>query len=234
MREAFLSLGIKLGDTRFAAPLKQASEEAFGPELRETKEVPAVVPYATLLRSAVTCYKAVHLQDAGVSLDDYLPRVRNVYAEYGRPGDSDVYEISPRRYQQLLGTEVVRHFKDSAFLDRVRRDAVAAGDSITLVRDMRFDNEVRSMDYGVHVYRPGAAEVADHASEQLAKRFDELILKGFARGGQEQRLQFGDTTIYVVVNQGTVQDLKFQALNVATKLLGQYREHYKETYDPAI
>ena len=74
--------------------------------------------------------------------------------------------MSPRCYQQLLSTQLVRTVKPDAFVKRI------ASKDLIVVPDVRFDNEL--LDINLFVYRPDI-EYKDHESEKLAQELQDLV-----------------------------------------------------------
>jgi hypothetical protein len=158
----------KFSVARFAEPLKYAARRAFGDRFddRDVKEVRIPVTEdladALLLAAYDMCNRKLQFSD------EELDKAGELYAEIERFYVGS--EISPREYQQILGTEVVRKVRDTAFVDAV---ACCAGDIV--VPDVRFSNEANVFDLLLYVYRPDSPRVANHASEQLARNIAEEI-----------------------------------------------------------
>lgn len=141
---------------KFAAPLKAAAAHVFGQNFddREVKEVPQHIDTAMLIR----------MGEALLLLANRLGMRGQLDALVGLHGAliAKRLSISPREYQQIVGTEIVRAVKDSAF-----RDRLADMDNI-ICTDCRFLNEVPVFDYTLLITRPGISPVAAHSSEKLA------------------------------------------------------------------
>lgn len=161
-------LNPKFSVARFAEPLKYAARRAFGDRYddRDVKEVRIPVTEdladALLLAAYDMCNRKLQFSD------EELDKAGELYAEIERFYVGS--EISPREYQQILGTEVVRKVRDTAFVDAV---ACRGGD--TVVPDVRFSNEANVFDLLLYVYRPDSPRVANHVSEQLARNIAEEI-----------------------------------------------------------
>lgn len=164
-----LAAGIGYKIDRFAAPLKAAAELVFGPDFdkREVKEVPVHITlglFDDMMDAAFACSYALFgddqakLNSAGVLFD-------RVFAVYDPMRLEPVEFISPRTFQQLLGTEVMRQVKDSCF-----RDRLFTLDNV-LIPDVRFANELDVCDKVFLIVREGQP-VPDvtkvHVSEVLA------------------------------------------------------------------
>lgn len=147
-------LNPKFAVARFAEPLKCAAHRAFGDRFddRDVKEVriPVTEELAAglLLEAYDMCERMLQFSD------EELDKAGELYAEV-----ECFYvgsEISPREYQQILGTEVVRKVRDTAFVD-----AVACREGDIVVPDVRFANEANGFDLLLYVYRPDAPHVAN-------------------------------------------------------------------------
>ena len=161
-------LNPKFSVARFAEPLKYAAGRAFGPRFddRDVKEVRIPVTEeqadALLLAAYDMCNRKLQFSD------EELDKAGELYAEIERFYAGS--EVSPREYQQILGTEVVRKVRDTAFVD-----AITCREGDIVVPDVRFANEANVFDLLLYVYRPDSPRVANHASEQLARNIAEEI-----------------------------------------------------------
>ena len=195
-------LNPKFSVARFAEPLKYAARRAFGERFddRDVKEVriPVTEELAdTLLLAAYDmCNRKLQFSD------EELDKAGELYAEIERFYVGS--EISPREYQQILGTEVVRKVRDTAFVDAV---AFRGGD--TVVPDVRFSNEANVFDLLLYVYRPDSPRVANHASEQLARNIAEEIEEFSAQtfGALARQVWVPGTAPTVVQQKGRVRRL---------------------------
>lgn len=139
---------------RYAAPLKTAARTVFGPKFddRDVKEVPVWVDYDTAIEAALHC-----CHELGFT-DEEHDAASEAFFE-AMPLSS---RISPRLYQQLLGTEVVRNTRKSAFLDRLRNDKTRN----LIITDTRFENELCFKN--ILVRRFENIDKPKHPSEHLA------------------------------------------------------------------
>lgn len=161
-------LNPKFSVARFAEPLKFATGWAFGPRFddRDVKEVRIPVTEELAEGLLIAAYDMCERMFP-FSIEE-LDKAGELYAEIERFYEGS--EISPREYQQILGTEVVRKVRDTAFVD-----AVAHREGDLVVPDVRFSNEANVFDLLLYVYRPDSPRVANHASEQLARNIAEEI-----------------------------------------------------------
>lgn len=151
---------------RYAGPLKRAAMQVFGStfDLREVKEVPVTVTERMMddmIEAAIACAAEV-----GFSEEEENEASWRFFDKF-YPG----MKCSPRLFQQLLGTEVVRAVRPSAFVERIKRMQ-----GTVIVPDVRFENE--TLDVNVLVVRPGTRmqERPEHPSEHLAWHLTEQAL----------------------------------------------------------
>lgn len=139
---------------RYAAPLKTAARTVFGPKFddRDIKELPVWVDKDTAIEAALHCCHELGFTDAEHTL------ASEAFFE-AMPLSS---RISPRLYQQLLGTEVIRNTRKSAFVDRLRNDKTRN----LIITDSRFENEVCFKN--ILVRRFENIDKPKHPSEHLA------------------------------------------------------------------
>ena len=148
--------------TRFAYPLKAAAEAVFGKSFdnRDVKDVVRPVWMDDVIGAVEGCWATLELPSNNLDND----WVREVFRQH-RSFTAQCYDLSPRTFQQLLGTDIVRRSYPNAFIDKVKSSSEDY--NLTLVPDCRFDNELGVADRHVFVYRPNLAPVAEHISEKL-------------------------------------------------------------------
>lgn len=139
---------------RYAAPLKRAAREVFGANFdeRDVKEVPVRVNQDRMIEATFKCLNSLGFTDVE---HDKASELFFEHMPVGLP-------ISPREYQQILGTEVVRAVRTSAWVDRIR----AIKDKNIIIPDSRFENEVSTAN--LLITRFHNIDRPKHASEQLA------------------------------------------------------------------
>ena len=128
--------GIKVA--RYAAPLKQAALFVFGSTFdnRDTKEV-RVPFYGTALED-----RAI---EAAIELQHILFRTERERDDFTERFMQIVHpqeELSPREFQQLVGTECARAVSSTVFQDYLTRTCLYA-----IIPDVRFEEEADALDW---------------------------------------------------------------------------------------
>lgn len=145
---------------RFAAPLKDAARLVFGEDFdeRDVKETPVGLP----LHMRMRMYEAQERLFTELRFSN--PQIAKAQSLCSSFFDQEL-QLSPRKYQQVLGTEVVRSIRPRAFIERVTHGEYECP---VLVTDCRYENELGEKNY--LVIRPGLwnAEKPGHESEHLA------------------------------------------------------------------
>lgn len=164
---------------RFAKPLKEAAREVFGDTFddRDVKEVPVKVDQDTMIEASFKALRKCKLTEAE------LDKASELFFDH-----IGFYQfLSPRKYQQLLGTEVGRATRGTVWSDRLTKS-----NRNLVVPDVRFTGEM--LDYNILITRyPVNLQGSVHASELLATE-----------------MQLGLDTSYdaMFTNNGTIEELK--------------------------
>ena len=184
--------GIKVA--RYAAPLKQAALFVFGSTFdnRDTKEV-RVPFYGTALED-----RAI---EAANELQHILFRdwsERDAFAERFMQIVHPQEELSPREFQQLVGTECARAVSSTVFQDYLIRTH-----SYAIIPDVRFEEEVDVLDWLIVIDRD--VPKLNHPSEDLAWN----LIQGYRDGAPDDYLDALDimNSAYIK-NNGTIQELR--------------------------
>lgn len=186
----------------FSAPMKRLSLSLFGkdselPENKE-KEVPVDRDDLTLIIHEIADMMAGSKADM-----EWEYKYANAYSHADEVLTKGLHggKLSPRRFQQLVGTEVVRHLNPSYWVDRLVAEAAKYPEKITLVTDVRYQNELDVCDSVVHVMSDRNIRVQSHTSEHLATQAQAV---GIAA------LLTKPVPFYTVVNNGALDDLRKQ------------------------
>ncbi len=141
---------------RFASPLKRAAELIFGSKFddRDVKEV--TVPIDP---DAVLQHTFFILQEVLKFNSEQMDKAGELYAETIGLYD----ELSPRKYQQLLGSDIVREIDENVWAKRLN-----AVEYSMVIPDVRFPQEVAVCDHTVLVTRHPVPEGDLHVSERMA------------------------------------------------------------------
>ena len=183
--------GIKVA--RYAAPLKQAALFVFGSTFdnRDTKEV-RVPFYGTALED-----RAI---EAAIELQDILfhtERERDEFADRFMQIVHPKEELSPREFQQLVGTECARAVSSTVFQEYLTRTH-----SHAIIPDVRFENEADVLDWLIVIDRD--VPKLHHQSEDFAWN---LIHNHYGGGFLRDS---GIKNSWHITNNGTIQELRMK------------------------
>ena len=181
--------GIKVA--RYAAPLKQAALFVFGSTFdnRDTKEV-RVPFYGTALED-----RAI---EAAIELQHILFRTERERDEFAERFMQIVHpqeELSPREFQQLVGTECARAVSSTVFQEYLTRDAI--------IPDVRFKEEADVLDWLIVIDRD--VPKLNHSSEDFAWNLIQNYRDGFFFEERDWRDIMHSSYIR---NNGTIQELR--------------------------
>ena len=181
--------GIKVA--RYAAPLKQAALFVFGSTFdnRDTKEV-RVPFYGTALED-----RAI---EAAIELEHILFRTERERDEFTERFMQIVHpqeELSPREFQQLVGTECARAVSSTVFQDYLTRTH-----SYAIIPDVRFEEEADVLDYLIIIDRKWVLKL-NHRSEDYAWK----LIQAY-RDGAPDDLDIMNSAY--IKNNGTIQELR--------------------------
>ena len=181
--------GIKVA--RYAAPLKQAALFVFGSTFdnRDTKEV-RVPFYGTALED-----RAI---EAAIELQHILFRTERERDEFAERFMQIVHpqeELSPREFQQLVGTECARAVSSTVFQEYLTRDAI--------IPDVRFEEEAEVLDWLIVIDRD--VPKLNHSSEDFAWNLIQNYRDGFFFEERDWRDIMHSSYIR---NNGTIQELR--------------------------
>ena len=182
--------GIKVA--RYAAPLKQAALFVFGSTFdnRDTKEV-RVPFYGTALED-----RAI---EAAIELQHILFRTERERDEFAERFMQIVHpqeELSPREFQQLVGTECARAVSSTVFQDYLTRTH-----SHAIIPDVRFKEEADVLDWLIVIDRKWVLKL-NHPSEDFAWNLIQNYRDGFFFEGRYI------TNSSYIRNNGTIQELR--------------------------
>ena len=184
--------GIKVA--RYAAPLKQAALFVFGSTFdnRNTKDV-SVPFYGTALedRAIEAANELQHILFRDWSeRDDFAERFMQIV----HPQE----ELSPREFQQLVGTECARAVSSTVFQDYLTRTH-----SYAIIPDVRFEEEADVLDWLIVIDRD--VPKLNHSSEDFAWNLIRNYRDGFFFEERDWRDIMNSSYIR---NNGTIQELR--------------------------
>ena len=185
--------GIKVA--RYAAPLKQAALFVFGNTFdnRDTKEV-RVPFYGTALED-----RAI---EAAIELQHILfrtERERDDFAERFMQIVHTQEELSPREFQQLVGTECARAVSSTVFQEYLIRTH-----SYAIIPDVRFEEEADVLDWLIIIDRD--VQKLNHPSEDFAWNLIKNYRDGFFF--EERDMERDIMNSSYIRNNGTIQELR--------------------------
>ena len=187
--------GIKIA--RYAAPLKQAALFVFGSTFdnRDTKEV-RVPFYGTALED-----RAI---EAAIELQHNLFSTARERAEFAERFMQIVHpqeELSPREFQQLVGTECARAVSSTVFKEYLKRTHAHA-----IIPDVRFEEEADALDWLIVIDRH--VPKLNHPSEEFAWNLIENYLNLFQhyQHGYYDHCDIMNSSY--INNNGTIQELR--------------------------
>ena len=180
--------GIKVA--RYAAPLKQAALFVFGSTFdnRDTKEV-RVPFYGTALED-----RAI---EAAIELQHILFRTERERKYFEERFMQIVYpreKLSPREFQQLVGTECARAVSSTVFQDYLTRTQAYA-----IIPDVRFKEEADVLDYLIIIDRD--VPKLNHPSEDYAWNLIQNYRDGYLEHCDIMYSSY-------IKNNGTIQELR--------------------------
>lgn len=199
---------------RFAAPLKGAAASLFGESFdnRDVKEQFVVVHRQELLEA---------IERLSVMLGnryDILTPALDAFDAYRSRVQPMRYSMSPREFQKVIGTDVVRKINDNAFAERVFQKDTS--DSVMLIPDARFDNEINPADAAVFVYNGVTLCKKEdlHRSEWLACDLTHVV-DAHVGWPHQSMVQYKGKWVYIVDNCNTKEYLESEASRVLQAIL---------------
>lgn len=183
LQEALKDIGQEFEIDRYAGLLKETAKAVFGDNFddRDVKEV--LVPFTVDLKIKVI----IELCNLGTKLNLNLQEWLT-YNHLCAEQFAELNEISPRLFQQLLGTEVGRAIDENIWVNYLKSQ-----DRNLIIPDVRFGNE--DVDLNILITRHPVPKGKLHASEVYAA---ELQLS-------DNPYDYVD---YVIHNDGSIEELK--------------------------
>lgn len=180
--------GIKIA--RYAAPLKKAALFVFGSTFdnRDTKEV-RVPFYGTALED-----RAI---EAAIELQHNLFSTARERAEFAERFMQIVHpqeELSPREFQQLVGTECARAVSSTVF-----QEYLISTHANAIIPDVRFEEEADAMNWLIVIDRD--VPKLNHPSEDYAWNLIQNYREGYYDHYDIRK------SLYIK-NNGTIQELR--------------------------
>ncbi|UAW07713.1 dNMP kinase [Acinetobacter phage APK37.1] len=193
LQEALKERGQVFEIDRYAGLLKEAARQVFGEnfDARNVKEVDKFVDlYLADKIIDATDYVYLKLNRSDIDLDEW-----NALCQ--KHIDSCTW-MSPRKFQQLLGTEVGRAIDPDIWVNYLKNQ-----DRNLIIPDVRFGNE--DVDFNILITRHPVPKGTLHASEVYAA---ELQLS-------DNPYDYVD---YIIHNDGSIEDLKRKVQQLVNKI----------------
>ncbi|QQM15069.1 deoxynucleotide monophosphate kinase [Acinetobacter phage Paty] len=193
LQEALKERGQVFEIDRYAGLLKEAARQVFGENFddRNVKEVDKFVDlYLADKIIDATDYVYLKLNRSDIDLDEWNDLCQKHI-------DSCTW-MSPRKFQQLLGTEVGRAIDPDIWVNYLKNQ-----DRNLIIPDVRFGNE--DVDFNILITRHPVPQGKLHASEVYAA---ELQLS-------DNPYDYVD---YVIHNDGSIEDLKRKVQQLVNKI----------------
>ncbi|HCH8298208.1 TPA: hypothetical protein NNP34_004441 [Salmonella enterica] len=193
LQEALKERGQVFEIDRYAGLLKEAARQVFGENFddRNVKEVDKFVDLCLADKIIdATDYVYLKLNRSDIDLDEW-----NALCQ--KHIDSCTW-MSPRKFQQLLGTEVGRAIDPDIWVNYLKNQ-----DRNLIIPDVRFGNE--DVDFNILITRHPVPQGKLHASEVYAA---ELQLS-------DNPYDYVD---YVIHNDGSIEDLKRKVQQLVNKI----------------
>lgn len=193
LQEALKERGQVFEIDRYAGLLKEAARQVFGENFddRNVKEVDKFIDlYLADKIIDATDYVYLKLNRFDIDLDEWNDLCQKHI-------DSCTW-MSPRKFQQLLGTEVGRAIDPDIWVNYLKNQ-----DRNLIIPDVRFDNEL--IDFNILITRHPVPQGKLHASEVYAA---ELQLS-------DNPYDYVD---YVIHNDGSIDDLKRKVQQLVNKI----------------
>ncbi|ASN73491.1 dNMP kinase [Acinetobacter phage vB_ApiP_P1] len=193
LQEALKERGQVFEIDRYAGLLKEAARQVFGENFddRNVKEVDKFVDlYLADKIIDATDYVYLKLNRSDIDLDEWNDLCQKHI-------DSCTW-MSPRKFQQLLGTEVGRAIDPDIWVNYLKNQ-----DRNLIIPDVRFGNE--DVDFNILITRHPVPKGTLHASEVYAA---ELQLS-------DNPYDYVD---YVIHNDGSIEDLKRKVQQLVNKI----------------
>lgn len=209
IRDKLAAKDLVVVQDRFARLLKETALAVFGSDFdeRDVKEVGTIVSTLSLQIACDKMFLKLWPDDV-VMRTQATVKLLAVLMPYST--GINFYGLSPRKFQQLLGTEVVRSVDANAWANETK--ARTTGKTYYVVSDGRFKNELlEPTDKLVYVFRSKKEEelkdLAGHASEEFNL---ELYQKAVCLD-TSTKLEYNGAEFFIIDNLTDFEEL---ALNV--------------------
>lgn len=191
---------------KFAGTIKKVAGEVFEANFdgRDVKEVATTLNLFQVYSACGMAFRDLW-QDPEMR-DKAMKQCIKVLVEYD-PDDTGYIRISPRKFQQLLGTEIVRHVEDAAWVNATK--AETTGDDLFIITDGRFENEIFSKeDKLVYVFRTKTQTEINALKGHSSEEFNVLLYNKAILLDTSTELEHNGNKFYILDNLTDFEELE--------------------------
>ena len=191
---------------KFATLIKETAQTVFGNGFddRDKKEVVVTLNMFSVYSSCGLAFRKLWKDQE--RRDAAMERCMKVLVEYD-PHDTGFIRLSPRKFQQLLGTEIVRFIEDAAWVNMVSTQTT--GDGTYVLSDGRFENEILSKeDKLVYVFRTKSADELKELSQHSSEEFNVLLYNKSVVLDTSTNLEHNGNHFYIIDNISDFEELQ--------------------------
>lgn len=184
--------------TKFAKKIKEVALSIFGEDFdkRDVKEVATSVKLFDTYGACGLLFRELW-EDPQMS-DAALKRCCEVLVEYD-PQDTGYVRLSPRKFQQLLGTEIVRYIEEDTWINATKKET--SGEDTFIITDGRFENEILSKeDKLVYVFRTKSTDELKSLSQHSSEEFNVLLYDKAVTLDTNVTLEHNGNKFYIIDN----------------------------------
>lgn len=203
--------------TKFAKKIKETALAVFGEgfDERDVKEVNVTLNLFDVYGACGLLFR--ELWQDPQTRDAALKKCCEVLTEYD-PHDTGFVQLSPRKFQQLLGTEIVRGIEDAAWVNATREETT--GDGTFIISDGRFENEIFSTeDILLYVFRTMGSQQLKDLGNHSSEAFNLMLYHKAVTLDTSTNLEHNGKQFYIIDNISDFVELKKNVADFAEFVL---------------
>lgn len=209
IKDKLAAKGLVVVQDKFARLLKETAAEVFGTNFDE-RNIKEVLASVSTLAVQIACDK-MFLKlwpDDAVIRNQATVKLLAVFMAHS--SGINFYNLSPRKFQQLLGTEVVRSVDENAWANEAKNRT--SGEDYYILSDGRFENELlEPTDKLAYVFRTKNEEELKSLKGHSSEEFNlELYHKAVCLD-TDTRLEYAGAEFFIIDNLTDFEEL---AMNV--------------------